>query len=80
MEAYCPIIISFKSGYHPYRGETKLHALIRLIAMNFIDRTTEYSNTRYTCQEDVLIKFINNACGDKRVVLIIDELDMLCAP
>lgn len=73
---YAPILISFNGDFDRRPGELAKDAIIRSIAVQFIDvKSTEKSLV--VCDEEALLAHIEATRGDKAVVLLIDELNRI---
>jgi hypothetical protein len=73
-----PIFISFNGStkFRPRRGESQCAAILRVIALEFVD-IGDLDSRSLTCNERNLDRYIGE---DHPVVLIIDELNALAAP
>jgi hypothetical protein len=76
-ENYAPICISFNGDFASRPKETHRHAILRLIANELLEQTSDMLNI--TVSEERLLNYIDTTCGGKPVVLLIDELNSLCA-
>ena len=73
---FSPIHISFKGGFQRGPQESQLSALLRLLGAEFVNPSTVV--TQYsTCSAHAVICHIDRTCGDSKVVLLIDDLDVL---
>jgi len=73
---YAPIIITFNGSFSPKTGESDTDAIVRSIASQFVD-VEDTDLNRIVCDTKKLLAHIEDTRGDKAVVLLIDELNML---
>ena len=75
-EGFSPIYISFNGGFKPREQESQLDALVRLLSMQLMqDPPTNPFSFAYD-QSD-LLQHIDRTANGSKVVLLIDELNML---
>ena len=77
LDTYLPIFISFNSNtqFRHRADETHEHAILRRIAVQFM--TTQTDDFNINIDSKVLLEYIAEQSVDKKVVLIIDELNRL---
>jgi len=75
-EGFSPIYISFNGGFKPREQESQLDALVRLLSMQFmlVPPTNPFS---FTYDQIDLLEHIDRTSNGSKVVLLIDELNML---
>ena len=77
---YTPIIISFNGGFMRREGEAPKAALLRMVALEFLDRGAVSNPAAVECDEAALLQHIDStaeASASKGTVLIVDELNKL---
>lgn len=76
MRQFAPIFISFNGGFKPREEESQLDALVRLLSMQLMS-STPTNPYAYKYAQDDLLGHIQRTAGDSKVILLIDELNML---
>jgi hypothetical protein len=80
LDTFVPIIISFNGFFRLQNDETPINALLRLIAIQFLEPLTADESVLVTCNKNALLKYISEKTVGMKVVLLIDELDVLGTP
>ena len=76
---YLPIYISFNAGFQRLPGEKDADAILRLIAVQFIDlpANTKPLSYNFRFTSDAVLEHIGTSAEGRTVVLLIDELNHL---
>eukprot|EP01033_Poteriospumella_lacustris_P006919 gene6919-4985_t len=81
-ENYLPIIVSLNGVFTVRSGETPLSALIRQIALQFVEVSPGEDATNFVCSHEDLCAYLSqlSELHTKPIVLLVDELNRLGAP
>ena len=79
---FLPIYISFNAGFQRLPGEKDADAILRLIAVQFIDlpANTKPLSYNFRFTSDAVLEHIGTSAEGRTVVLLIDELNSLRRP
>ena len=77
---FAPIVITFNDGFVRRQGESSREAIIRMIACQFLDLSTEEEERLVVCDHRKLLEHIDVTSEGKMVVLLIDELNQSGVP
>ena len=82
-QGFAPIYISFNGSFDRFPGETAAHAILRLIAVHFIDNLPagqDPSRYDFNFSEAQVLQHLDDSSGGRPVILLIDELNVLGLP
>jgi hypothetical protein len=78
-QGYVPIVINFNGSFARRPGESNLEAVLRLICIQLLP-VGSWDPSTVVCNQQYLLKYISDNCNNRKIVLLIDELNVLGVP
>jgi len=78
-QGYVPIVINFNGPFARRPGESNLEAVLRLICIQLLP-IGSWDPSTVVCNQQYLLKYIADNCNNRKIVLLIDELNVLGVP